>query len=129
MMRSSDEQLMDIKERAQHIKQKKKVQRRLLMGAVPVCAAFVLIVTAAGFLPEAEGPLPSFSGMGYGTLLSLTGNMGYVLVFVLAFLLGICVTILCVRLSRQDHDRDRKDADDDRDFGAKKDRKTGTRRH
>ena len=51
-----------------------------------------------------------FSGADYGGGMTASifsgGSLGYLVVGLLAFALGVCVTILCLRLGRYEQDED-----------------------
>ena len=102
-MRSADEQLRLIRERAKIRRQKR--QTALLQGAAALCclalAAFLGII-----LPHLGGvTLPE--GAAVGSIVFLKPQLGCIVLAVLAFCLGVFVTLLCVhRRERQGETED-----------------------
>ena len=91
-----------------------RVQRRrrraIVVSATAAVVALVAVVVFAATMParmashagEAihAGPGP------YASILSSSGSLGYVVVAILAFVLGACVTVLCFRLREKDGEKD-----------------------
>lgn len=96
-MRNTDDQLLEIRERSAKLKVERKKRRSVLLSGISVCFCLVLIAAAAvsmSFVPE-----DSVINNGiYGSLILTGRHLGWVVVGVLAFLLGVCVTLFCVRL-------------------------------
>ena len=97
-MRNTDEQLRQIAPRAE--KRKRTSRRTALPEALMVCASLVLIVTAALSMPNLSGSAAVSQTSQYGSLILIRPFLGYVIIGVLAFLLGVCITLLCFRLQR-----------------------------
>ena len=96
-MRSADEQLRMIRQRAE--KRKQKRQTVLLRSATVLCsmalAAFLGLV-----LPRLDGViLPE--GTLTGSVVFLRPQLGYIVLAILAFCLGVFVTLLCVHHKEQ----------------------------
>ena len=101
-MRSADEQLRLIRQRAE--KRKQKRQTVLLRSATVLCsmalAAFLGLV-----LPRLEGViLPE--GTLTGSVVFLRPQLGYIVLAILAFCLGVFVTLLCVHHREQKGDKE-----------------------
>lgn len=97
-MRSTDEQLREIMKRADVVKEKRTIRKSLHMRALSACVCAVLLAIVSFYLPQINTvPLES-SMQRYGSLLLAAPYIGYVVVGILAFALGICVTLLCIRL-------------------------------
>ena len=101
-MRSADEQLRMIRQRAE--KRKQKRQTVLLRSATVLCsmalAAFLGLV-----LPRLEGViLPE--GTLTGSVVFLRPQLGYIVLAILAFCLGVFVTLLCVHHKEQKGDKE-----------------------
>lgn len=96
-MRNTEDQLLEIKERSARLITEREKRRSVILSRVSVCVCVVLIVAAAvslSFLSEGTGIVPG----NYGSLILTSQHLGWVVIGVLAFLLGVCVTLLCVRL-------------------------------
>ena len=91
-MRSHEERIAETKRRIAETKRKK---------AFAVAACLVLLVSSALALPGVVAPIGIGDRSGLETAASLFGDgaaLGYIVIGLLAFLLGVCVTILCFRL-------------------------------
>ena len=96
-MRSTDEQLHEIMKRAEVIQEKNIIKRRFRACAVASCACAVLLIIACFYIPTLSVKQEDAGMQRYGSLLLDTPYMGYVVVGVLAFILGICITLMCVQ--------------------------------
>ena len=102
-MRTTDERLAAAKRRAEDIKRQERRRSRIAaVSGAAACLAAILGLALA--IPSVTA---RFSGADYygGMTASLFSgeSLGYLLVGLLAFALGVCVTVLCVRL----HERER----------------------
>ena len=98
-MRTTDERLAAAKRRAEEIKRQERSRRSRIAAVSGAAACLAVILGLALTMPSVTA---RFSGADYygGMTASLfTGeSLGYLLVGLLAFALGVCVTVLCVRL-------------------------------
>ncbi len=95
-MRSTDEQLREIMRRAEIVKEKRIIRKRLRASAIASCACVALLIAVCFCLPQLA-VMPDNAGMQqYGSLLLAAPYTGYVVVGVIAFALGVCVTLLCI---------------------------------
>lgn len=99
-MRSTDEQIREIMKRAEHKHEKRSSQRVVASLTVACCACIAFLVLTALYLPGMSTAGTSQANGHYGSLLLNTSYMGYVVIGVIAFVLGICVTMLCLYLRR-----------------------------
>ena len=103
-MRTTDERLAAAKRRARELKRQRRSRVAALAGAA-ACLAVILGLALA--MPSVTA---RFSGADYygGMTASLFsgGSLGYLLVGLLAFALGVCVTVLCFRLRGHGRDAD-----------------------
>lgn len=108
-MRSTDEQLREIMKRADVVKEKRTIRKSLHMRALSACVCAVLLTFVSFYLPRLN-LVPQENGMHrYGSLLLAAPYIGYVAVGILAFALGVCVALLCIRLKElKDKERERK---------------------
>ena len=92
-MRSYEERCAEVKRRIAAEKRKKRLRRgRLVMAAA---------------MPGMTAQLQPDSCTGFETAASMYGGgdaLGYIIVGLLAFLLGVCMTILCFRLRQMERD-------------------------
>lgn len=95
-MRNTDEQLQEIMRRAEIVREKRFIRKRLYASAAASCACLALLIAVCLCLPKLM-VMPENAGMQqYGSLLLAEPYTGYVVVGVLAFVLGVCVTLLCI---------------------------------
>jgi hypothetical protein len=92
-MLSTDEQLKIVHQRAQKLRARIAFRRRM---AAAVCACLVLIVSLGALMPDVNGRMIALDGR-YASLIQTTPGLGCVVIAVLAFALGVCVTLLCYR--------------------------------
>lgn len=93
-MHSTDEHLREIMKRSQIIKEKKSLKKMMIVEGISACACLILIIVSVSCLPQITNGDNKASQVHYGSLLLQTSYMGYVVVGVLAFILGIVVTLL-----------------------------------
>ena len=102
IMRSTDEQMNEITVRAAKLRKKQKMTRTIAAESISGCICLVLIICCACVLPSLETTVQDSSAEYYAGMLLSSPSLGYVVIGVLGFLLGICVTLLCVHLHRQE---------------------------
>ena len=110
-MRTNEERVAAVKSRAARLERKKRLRQKRLMALACACASLAVIVGVALALPHLQ---TRWRGAAYQMAASIFADSaaaGYVLIGLLAFTLGVCVTMLCYRL-RVFHDRPEEDSDD-----------------
>ena len=97
-MRSIDDQMAEVFRRSDILKEKKKVGSAMAGYIVSIAACLALIVVTAIMISgmNTESTVSSMSG--YGSLIITAPYMGYVIVGLLAFILGILLTLLCKKM-------------------------------
>ena len=96
-MRSIDEQYQEIMRRAKIVKEKRIIRKHVYAGAIASCVCAALLIAVCFCLPQLTATQGAPGMQQYGSLLLAAPYTGYVAVGVLAFALGICVTLLCTR--------------------------------
>ena len=108
-MRGTDEQLREIMKRAEAVKEKSTIRKSLHMRAFSACVCAVLLTVVSFYLPRLSAASQESGMHRYGSLLLAAPYIGYVAVGILAFALGICVTLLCIHLKKLlEKERERK---------------------
>ncbi len=106
-MRTTDERLAAAKRRAEEITRQERCRRSRIAAVSGAAACLAVILGLALAMPSVTA---RFSGADYygGMTASLFsgGSLGYLLVGLLAFALGVCVTVLCFRLRGRGRDTD-----------------------
>ena len=115
-MRSHEERITEAKRRIAKIEREKRLRRNTLAMASAVAACLALLIGASFAMPGIAAKIQTGDYSGFETAASMYGGsaaLGYIVIGLLAFLLGVCVTVLCFRLrqmSREDG-QDRKSED------------------
>ena len=111
-MRSHEERVAETKRRIAKMEREKQLRRNTITMASAVAACLALLIGAALAMPGIAASIQTGDYSGLETAASMYGGgaaLGYIVIGLLAFLLGVCVTVLCFRLrqmSRED-DQDR----------------------
>lgn len=99
-MRSDKERVAAVRRRAAELKRQRRVRQGTLLTGCCGAASLALIVGLAGFMPDAlrtaEDGYADFETA--GSIFSTSPALGYIAIGLLAFALGVCVTILCFRI-------------------------------
>ena len=121
-MRSHEERVAETKRRIAKMEREKRLRRNTVTMASAVAACLVLILVLSLFMPGIAGQLRPGGYSDYEMAASMFGEngaLGYIIIGLLAFLLGVCVTILCFRirlLNREEQSVE--DKKEDREDGA-----------
>lgn len=121
-MRSNEERIAEVKRRIAEKERQKKLRRSRIAAISAVAACLVLILVLSLFMPGIAGQLRPGGYSDYEMVASMFGEngaLGYIIIGLLAFLLGVCVTILCFRirlLNREEQSME--DKKEDREDGA-----------
>ena len=119
-MRSHEERIAETKRRIAKIEREKRLRRNTLAMASAVAACLVLLIGASFAMPGIAASIQAGDYAGFETAASMYGGsaaLGYIVIGLLAFLLGVCVTVLCFRL-RQINREDSQDREDEGRHGA-----------
>jgi len=112
-MRTNEEMLAAVHDRATEMNRARRKRRTFFMGGGAGVLALVLIVLLASIMPSFQGRwAPDKSVTLQASVLADSGMLGYVVVGIVAFLLGIAVTVFCVLLHNR---RDKEEQGCDRD--------------
>ena len=116
-MRSHEERVAETKRRIAKIEREKRRRRNKITMISAVAACLVLLIGASLAMPGIAESIRTGDYSGFETAASMYGGgaaLGYIVIGLLAFLLGVCVTVLCFRLrqmSREDgQDKESEDA-------------------
>ena len=116
-MRSHEERVAETKRRIAQIEREKRLRRNTITMASAVAACLVLLIGASFAMPGIAAHIQTGNYSGFETAASIFHGgaaLGYIVIGLLAFLLGVCVTVLCFRirqLSRENaQDKEGEDA-------------------
>ena len=87
--------MSEIMKRADGVRETRSMKKQIIGYSIAVAACLVLIIAVSAFLPKINETASANEAQHYGSLILATPYMGYVAIGVLAFGLGICVTLLC----------------------------------
>ena len=115
-MRSHEERVVEAKRRIAKIEREKR-RRNTITIASAVAACLALLIGASLAMPGIAANIQTGNYSGFETAASMYGGgaaLGYIVIGLLAFLLGVCVTVLCFRLRQMnredDQDKESEDA-------------------
>jgi uncharacterized membrane protein len=97
-MRTTDERMEAVKRRVNELEQKNRQRKYRYMSLASLAACLVIIVGMGIAMPGIIEGLSkeNYSNMGMMASIFYKGNaLGYVLIGLLSFALGVCLTILC----------------------------------
>lgn len=109
-MRSSDEQLTDILQKARQIRAKKERRRRILTEGGLALFCLCAVCVSAFFVSKAGQAQPGEAYGPFGSLIASSPYLGYVVIGVFSFALGVSLTLLCLYLRTAGKEKD--DVDD-----------------
>ena len=116
-MRSHEDRIAETKRRITKIEREKRLRRNTITIASAVAACLALLIGASLAMPGIAASIQTGDYSGFETAASIFHGgaaLGYIVIGLLAFLLGVCVTVLCFRLrqmNREDgQDRESEDA-------------------
>ncbi len=108
-MRSHEERVVEAKRRIAKIEREKRRQRNTITMAFAVAACLVLLIGASLAMPGIAASIQTCDYSGFETAASIFHGgaaLGYIVIGLLAFLLGVCVTVLCFRLRQMSREDD-----------------------
>ena len=119
-MRGHEERVAEVKQRIAARERKKRLRRNRIIMVSAVAACLVLIVGASVAMPSIAAKIQAGSYSGFETAASIfhgSAALGYIVIGLLAFLLGVCVSVLCFRLRQMDKE-DAQDTESEDRHGA-----------
>ena len=119
-MRSHEERVAETKRRIAKIELEKRRRRNTITMASAVAACLALLVGVCLAMPGIAASIQTGNYSGFETAASMYGGgaaLGYIVIGLLAFLLGVCVTVLCFRLRQMNRD-DTQDKESEERHGA-----------
>ena len=119
-MRSHEERVVETKRRIAARQREKRRRRNTITMVSAVAACLVLLIGASLAMPGIAANIQTGDYSGFETAASIFHSgaaLGYIIIGLLAFLLGVCVTVLCFRL-RQMNREDGQDKESEDAHGA-----------
>ena len=106
-MRSHEERITEAKRRIAKTGREKRLRRNTITMASAVAACLALLIGASLAMPGIAANIQTGNYSGFETAASMYGGgaaLGYIVIGLLAFLLGVCVTVLCFRLRQMNRE-------------------------
>ena len=106
-MRSLEERVAETKRRIAARQREKRRRRNTITMASAVAACLVLLIGASLAMPGIAASIQTGNYSGFETAASIFhsgATLGYIVIGLLAFLLGVCVTVLCFRLRQMNRE-------------------------
>ena len=100
-MRSHEERVTEARRRIAKIEHEKRRRRNTITLASAVAACLTLLIGASLAMPGIAAHIQTGNYSGFETAASIFHDgaaLGYIVIGLLSFLLGVCVTVLCFRL-------------------------------
>ena len=98
-----------------------EMRRRRIVSAVCIAACFAVIVGVSFAMPGIIGRVEPGTSSGFETAATILGGstaLGYMVIGLLAFILGACVTILCFRIHQLNKEEQTEEQKGDNGDGA-----------
>ena len=108
-MRSHEERVAETKRRIAKIEREKRRRRNTIAMASAVAACLALLIGASFVMPGIAASIQTCDYSGFETAASIFHGgaaLGYIVIGLLVFLLGVCVTVLCFRLRQMSREDD-----------------------
>ena len=115
-MRTNEERIGLIHKRTAEIKRERQKRKQRALDMICIAACLILIVGIGSFLPDWVVGIPGgevHHASGAASLVGSHAALGYILMGFMAFLLGVCVTMLLYRLHRRNERKQRENWDDE----------------
>ena len=108
-MRSHEERVAETKRRIAKIEREKRLRRDKITMFSAAAACLALLIGASLAMPGIAAHIQTGDYSGFETTASIFHSgaaLGYIVIGLLAFLLGVCVTVLCFRLRQMNREDD-----------------------
>ena len=108
-MRSHEERVAETKRRIAARQREKRLRRNTITMASAVAACLALLIGVSLAMPGIAASIQTGNYAAFETAASMYGGgtaLGYIVIGLLAFLLGVCVTVLCFRLRQMNREDD-----------------------
>ena len=106
-MRSHEERVAETKRRIAARQREKRLRRNTITMASAVAACLAVLVGVSLAMPGIAANIQTGNYSGFETAASIFyggAALGYIVIGLLAFLLGACVTVLCFRLRQMNRE-------------------------
>ncbi len=100
-MRGIEKKKLEIKRRQKIYTEMKSLQKKII-AEISACVACTLLIVLVGcFIPELTSVSAQAPMKQYGSMILSLPSIGYVLIAVLFFILGVIATLLCQHIKKR----------------------------
>ena len=99
-MKSNDVQFAEIMKRSEQVKEHRQLVNKITADILVAVLLIAMMVGVGLSVPTLKTTAIEMTETPYGGIFLVTPYLGYVIVGLLAFALGICVTILCIHIKK-----------------------------
>ena len=111
-MRSHEERIAEVKRRIAEKEHRKRLRQRRIAAVFGVAACLAVIVGVSLSMPDMVNRMEFGTPSGFETAATMLGGsaaLGYIVIGLLAFILGVCVTIVCFRIRLRNKEEESKE--------------------
>ena len=115
-MRTNEERAGLIQKRTAEIKRERQKKKQRALDTVCIAACLILVVGIGSFMPGLVVGIPGgevHHASGAASLVGSHAALGYILMGLMAFLLGVCATVLLYRLHRRNEREQQENSDNE----------------
>lgn len=115
-MRTNEERAGLIQKRTAEIKRERQKTKQRTLNLICIAACLILVVGLGSFMPGLAAGIPGgevHHASGAASLVGSHAALGYILMGLMAFLLGVFVTVLLYRLHRRNEREQQENANDE----------------
>ena len=120
-MLKNEERIAEVKRRIGEKERQQRQRHRRIVSAFCIAACLAVIVGVSFVMPGIVGQIAPGTSSGFETAATILGGgtaLGYMVIGLLAFILGVCVTILCFRIRQLDKEEQTEEQKGDNEDGA-----------
>ena len=120
-MLKNEERIAEVKRRIGEKERQQRLQHRRIVSAFCIAACLAVIVGISFAMPGIVGQIEPGTSSGFETAATILGGstaLGYMVIGLLAFVLGACVTILCFRIHQLNKEEQTEKQKEDNGDGA-----------
>ena len=110
-MRTNEERIAAMHARARELEKERRSRRVIAAGAVGSVLSFAAVIVLALLMPgmmEKVLPMSEAEGLS-ASIFAGSSILGFLVIGIVAFLLGISVTVFCYRLKKWQEEKDREE--------------------
>ena len=120
-MLKNEERIAEVKRRIGEKDRQQRLRHRRIVSAFCIAACLAVIVGVSFVMPGIVGQITPGTSSGFETAATILGGgtaLGYMVIGLLAFILGVCVTILCFRIRQLNKEEQTEEQKGDNGDGA-----------